>query len=157
MPQRTAALHRGPGADAFIGELSGSGEDVFEVRWHVPHDDAVVREATEAEKVRLEMLHDAGLSFGYDAARCVAVRDRDGKEIALFAFGATLPWKLSLIESDTSPGYAELQPARILLVELTGAVPARLFTAALMVADPPPGTYLDASGRREGRSFKPRS
>jgi len=140
MHQRTAALHAGTRAAAFIDELSGSGEHCFELRWHVPHDDAAVREATEAEKARLEMLHDAGLSFGYDAARCVAVRDKDGKEIALFAFGATLPWKLSLIESDTSPGYAELQPARTLLVELTGDMPARLFTAVLMVADPPSGT-----------------
>ncbi len=55
--------------------------------------------------------------------------------LALFAFGATLPWKLSILESDTSPGYAELRPARTLLLELKGEVPARLFTAVLFLAE----------------------
>ena len=41
-----------------------------------------------------------------------------------------------MIETDVSPGYAELRPARTILLELSGEVPARLFTAVLFLADP---------------------
>ena len=67
-----------------------------------------------------------------DAQRCVAVR-QDGAEIALFAFGATLPWTLGITETDVSPGYAEKQPAKLISLDLSGAVPARLFTAVLFL------------------------
>jgi len=69
-----------------------------------------------------------GLTFGYDALRCVVV---GGK--ALFAFGATLPWKLSISATDVSPGYAEKKPARCIALEMAGAAPARVFTAVLFL------------------------
>src|SRR5207244_3750919 len=128
--RRTAALHGEVQAAGIVDELFGSGEHVLQLRWHVPHTDVFERPATEAEIARLERLHDAGLSFGYDMVRCVEVRGA-----ALFAFGATLPWKLSILESDISPGYAELHPSRTLLIESKGEIPARLFTAVLFLAD----------------------
>jgi hypothetical protein len=128
--RRLAALHGGARAAGVVDELFGSGEHLLQLRWHVPHTQVIERPATDAEIARLETLHDAGLSFGYDPRRCVEVRGA-----ALFAFGATLPWKLSILESDTSPGYAELRPARTLLLELRGEIPARLFTAVLFLAD----------------------
>jgi hypothetical protein len=135
--RRVGALHGEARAAAIVDELYGSGSHALTLRWHVPHTDLVLRPADAAEGARLEKLHDAGLSFGYDLRRCVAVR-RQGKEVALFAFGATLPWKLSILESDTSPGYAELRPARTILLDLSGEVPARLFTAVLILAHPSP-------------------
>jgi hypothetical protein len=63
----------------------------------------------------------------------VVVRDAAGEEAALFAFGATLPWKLSITPTDVSPGYAEKISARLISLELAGPVPARLFTAVLLL------------------------
>ena len=124
--RRIAALRRD--CAAFIDELRGHGEHVVEARWYVPHDDVVQRPATDEEKERLRELHGLGLTFGYDAGRCVVV---GGK--ALFAFGATMPWKLSVGSTDVSPGYAEKKAARCIAVEMAGAVPARLFTAVLFL------------------------
>jgi len=39
-------------------------------------------------------------------------RGRDPREFALFAFGATLPWTLSVTDTDISPGYAEKTAAK---------------------------------------------
>ena len=124
--RRVAALR----ADcaAFGDELRGEGEHVFRVRWFVPHEDVVERPATEEERERLEELHGAALSFGYDFRRCVAVAGR-----ALFAFGATLPWSLRVIPTDVSPGYAEKEPARCIELELAGEAPARVFTGVLFL------------------------
>ena len=124
--RRIAALRRD--CAAFIDELRGHGEHVVEARWYVPHEDVVQRPATDEEKERLRELHGLGLTFGYDAGRCVVV---GGK--ALFAFGATMPWKLSVGSTDVSPGYAEKKAARCIAVEMAGAVPARLFTAVLFL------------------------
>ena len=129
LPRRIAAL-RGDCA-AFIDELRGHGEHVFHARWFVPHQEVVRRPATEEEKARLQELHGAGLTFGYDVQRCLEVGGR-----ALFAFGATLPWNLDVEATDVSPGYAEKRPARCIAVELAGSAPARLFTAVLFLRTP---------------------
>jgi hypothetical protein len=129
--RRSAALR--PDAATFTDELLGSGQHSLTLRWFVPHTDLVTRPATQAEKARLEELHQHGLIFGYDPQRCVAVRDASGEEAALFAFGATLPWKVSVTPTDVSPGYAELVSARLISLDLAGAVPARLFTSVLLL------------------------
>ena len=115
-------------AAAFIDELRGYGEHRLTLRWHVPQTDLVQRPATPAEAVRLEKLHEHGLAFGYDTTRCVAVG-----EVALFAFGATLPWQLSLTDTDVSPGYAEKVFSKLIALDFAGSVPARLFTAVLFL------------------------
>jgi Heparinase II/III-like protein/Heparinase II/III N-terminus len=112
-------------------ELIGSGEHAFVSRLYIPHTQVSSRAATPAEAARLEELHQAGFAFGFDLKRCVLVRDSSGAEIALFAFGATLPWTLSLDPSDVSPGYLEKRPATRVKLELFGNAPARIFTAVL--------------------------
>jgi hypothetical protein len=128
--RRIAAL--GAWEAAFIDEVRGHGEHRLTLRWLVPHTDLVRRPATETERARFEELHDAGLSFGYDAKRCVVVR-AGGEDLALFAFGATLPWALSVSDTDISPGYAEKISAKEVALELLGSAPARLFTAVLFL------------------------
>lgn len=127
--RRTAAL--GEDCAAFADELRGEGEHFFQARFYVPHEDVVQRPATPGEAERLERLHQAGLSFGYDLRRCVVVGGR-----ALFAFGATLPWTLRVTGTDVSPGYAERRPARCVALELAGAAPARVFTGVLFLRTP---------------------
>ena len=124
--RRIAALRKD--AAAFVDELRGHGEHRLTLRWFVPHRGLSVRPATAQEIARLEQLHQAGLAFGYDTTRCVAVSD-----LALFAFGATLPWQVELQETTVSPGYAEDVTATSIVVEATGAAPARLFTAVLFL------------------------
>jgi hypothetical protein len=133
--QKYGVLHRRiaallPDAAAFTDELLGTGEHSFDVRWIVPHTGVSERPAAPAERERLAALSEHG---HYDLRRCVEVRDAAGKAIALFAFGATLPWQLSVAETDISPGYAEKAPARLIALQLVGAVPARIFTAALVL------------------------
>ena len=60
---------------------------------------------------------------GFDAVRCVEVRV-DGKPFALFAFAASLPFELSVDETDVSPGYAERLAARLVTLRCEGHVPA---------------------------------
>lgn len=124
--RRIATLHPGARAAAFADELLGGGEHRFDLRWFVPREDVVERPATAEERVRLEQLREDGLAFGYDLTRCVAVGD-----LALFAFGATLAWSLTVSATDVSPGYAEKCPARELRLSMKGTAPARLFTAVL--------------------------
>src|SRR5205823_1565112 len=124
--RRTAALHAKARAAALMDELYGGGEHRFELRFILPRTDVELREATDEERDRFELLHEDGLSFGYDFTRCVAVGD-----VALFAFGATLPWALRINDTDVSPGYAETRAAKELLVSAKGTAPARLFTAVL--------------------------
>lgn len=124
--RRIAALRED--CAAFVDELRGHGHHLFDARWFVPHESAVVRPATAEERARLEELHERGLSFGYDVERCVEV---GGK--ALFAFGATLPWSLRVEKTDVSPGYAEKTPARCLALRLKGRAPLRLFSAVLFL------------------------
>jgi hypothetical protein len=128
--RRIAAL--GEREAAFVDEVRGHGAHKLSLRWFVPQTDVVQRPATDVERARLLELHDDGLAFGYDAVRCVAVRFK-GEDVALFAFGATLPWKLSVIDTDTSPGYAEKISAKLVQLDLAGNVPARLFTAVLFL------------------------
>ena len=134
--QRVGIVHRriaalGPECAAFVDELRGAGEHLFHARWFVPHEEVLQRPATDSEKERLERLHEAGLTFGYDLRRCVVVAGR-----ALFAFGATLPWVLRVSPTDVSPGYAEKKAARCVELELAGDAPARLFTAVLFLRPP---------------------
>ncbi len=124
--RRTAALR--DDCAALCDELFGSGEHVFDARFYVPHEDAIERPATAEERARLDELHDCGFAFGYDVNRCVQVGGR-----ALFAFGATLPWSLSIEKTDVSPGYAELKAGRCLALRLRGGAPLRLFTAVLFL------------------------
>jgi hypothetical protein len=124
--RRVAALQSG--CAAFVDELRGRGEHVFQSRWHVPHEDVVERPATAQEQERLAALHRAGLAFAYDVERCFDVKGQ-----ALFAFGATLPWSARVYRTDVSPGYAEKMPARCIVLECAGAAPARLFTAVLFL------------------------
>lgn len=133
---RAGVLHRRISAlradcAAFIDELRGHGEHVFHARWFVPHEDVVQRPATDEEMDRLRGLHGAGLTFGYDTERCLLVGGR-----ALFAFGATLPWKVAVTATDVSRGYAEKMPARCIALELAGTAPARVFTAVLFLRTP---------------------
>lgn len=145
--RKLGVLHRRiavlmPDAAAFTDELlatAGSGcsatgakagEHSFDVRWIVPHTDLVERAASPAERLRLAALSEHGR---YDLNRCVLVRNSTGREIALFAFGATLAWRLSVTETDISPGYAEKAPARLIALQLSGTVPARIFTATLVL------------------------
>jgi hypothetical protein len=127
--RRVAAL----GADcaAFVDELRGRGEHLFQSRWHVPHESVIQRRATAGEQERLAALQRSGLTFGYDLERCVEIAGK-----ALFAFGATLPWDVSVGDSDVSPGYAETKPARCIRINAAGAAPARLFTAVLFLRKP---------------------
>ena len=127
--RRRAALSRD--AAVLADELIGSGEHTIVSRLYVPHSQVTSRPATPAEVARLEDLHQRGFAFGFDPRRCVLVRDSSGAEIALLAFGATLPWTLSLDPTDVSPGYLEKRPATRVKLELTGSVPARIFTAVL--------------------------
>jgi len=134
--QRAGVVHRRICAlrddcAAFVDELRGHGEHVFDVRWFTPHEDVLQRAATDEEKKRLEELHGAGLTFGYDAQRCVEVGGR-----ALLAFGGTLPWRVRLAPTDVSPGYAELRPARCISLKMAGSAPARVFTAVLFLRAP---------------------
>jgi hypothetical protein len=69
---------------------------------------------------------------GFDLSRCVEV-DVGGKPFALFAFAATLSFELSVAETDVSPGYAEKAPARVVTVRCAGEVPARIWTAVLVL------------------------
>jgi len=95
--RRIAAL-RGDCA-AFIDELRGHGDARLHARWFVPHQEVVRRPATEEEKARLQELHGAGLTFGYDVQRCLEVGGR-----ALFAFGGTLPWNWTSKRPTCRPG-----------------------------------------------------
>lgn len=126
--RRAAALRAREAA--FVDELRGGGEHLVELRWFVPHVGLVKRAATAEERERLEELHQAGLSFGYDPRRCVELPG-----VALFVFGATLPWSLAVRPTDVSPGYGEKRPAHCIAVTARGEAPARLFTAVLKLGE----------------------
>jgi hypothetical protein len=127
--RRVAALR--DDCAAFVDELRGRGEHLFQSRWYVPQENVVQRRATAEERERLAALQRSALTFGYDLERCVEVAGE-----ALFAFGATLPWVVSIGHSDVSPGYAEKKPARCIRIDAAGAAPARLFTAVLFLRKP---------------------
>jgi hypothetical protein len=118
-----------PDAAVFADELAGDGDHAFVSRLYVPHTQLPMRAATGAEAARLDELRQSG--FAFDLERCVSVRDASGAEVALFAFGARVPWTLSLDPTDVSPGYAERRPATRIQLELFGTAPVRLFTAVL--------------------------
>ncbi|HYV65687.1 MAG TPA: heparinase II/III family protein, partial [Myxococcales bacterium] len=129
--RRLAALSGG--FAAFQDELLGLGAHVLEARWFVPHVEVARRVAAPGELLRLREESPAGFApDGYDATRCVEVRV-GGKPFALFAFAATLPFELSVEETDVSPGYAERTAAREVLLRCTGEVPARIWTAVLVL------------------------
>jgi hypothetical protein len=129
--RRLAAL--GDGLAAFQDELFGDGAHVLEARWIVPHTDLVERAASPGELRRLREKAPPGFApEGFDAARCVEVRV-GGKPFALFAYAASLRFELSVDETDVSPGYAERSPARVVTLRCAGEVPARIWTAVLML------------------------
>jgi len=130
--RRTAALRSD--AAVFIDELRGGGKHHFELRWFVPQVEVAQRPATAEEAARLQELERRGLTSAIDLQRCVAVAGG-----ALLAFGATLPWTLSLQRTDVSPGYWEKRPAHCIAVTLSGKAPAQLFTVILKL----PGRSAD--------------
>jgi len=124
----------GAGVAAFQDELFGDGAHVLEARWFIPHTDLLERAAAPEELHRLQAQAPAGFApEGFDASRCVEVRV-DGKPFALFAFAASLRFELSVEETDVSPGYAERMPARAVTLRCAGDVPARIWTAVLVLA-----------------------
>jgi len=130
--RRLAAL--GEGFAAFQDDLFGDGAHVLEARWFIPHTGLLERAAAPGELRRLQAEAPAGFApEGFDASRCVEVRV-DGKPFALFAFAASLRFELSVDETDVSPGYAERTPARAVTLRCAGEVPARIWTAVLVLA-----------------------
>jgi len=130
--RRLAAL--GDGFAAFQDDVFGDGSHLLEARWYVPHVDVVQRAATPDELRRLATESPEGFApEGYDGARCVEVRV-GGKPFALFAFASSLDFELSVDETDVSPGYAERAPARVMTLRCAGEVPARIWTAVLVLA-----------------------
>jgi hypothetical protein len=130
--RRLAAL--GEGFAAFQDELFGDGAHVLEARWFVPHTGVSERVAAPDEVRRIQAQTPAGFApEGFDASPCVEVRV-DGKPFALFAFAASLRFELSVDETDVSPGYAERTPARVLTLRCAGEVPARIWSAVLVLA-----------------------
>jgi Heparinase II/III-like protein len=129
--RRLAAL--GEGFAAFQDELFGDGAHLFEARWFIPHAEVIQRPAAPGEARLLQAEAPAGFApEGFDASRCVEVRV-DGKPFALFAFAASLPFELSVDDTDVSPGYAERTGARVVMVRCAGEVPARIWTAVLVL------------------------
>jgi len=130
--RRLAAL--GEGFAAFQDDLFGDGAHVLEARWFIPHTDVSERAAAPGELRRLQAEAPAGFApEGFDASRCVEV-GVDGEPFALFAFAASLRFELSVDETDVSPGYAERTPARAVTLRCAGEVPARIWTAVLVLA-----------------------
>jgi len=133
--RRLAALNGRRRTAVLQDDLAGTGRHVVEVRFHVPHVGVNVRPATGAETERLRELAEQGYApDGFDATRAVEVAV-DGSPFAIFAFGASLPFHLSVEESDVSPGYAEKRPARTISLRLAGKMPASIWTAVLVLAD----------------------
>ena len=135
--KRAAALWRLARAAAFVDDLVGQGEHVVDVRWHVPHTAVRIRPATADEIARLGQLGPGRiLPLELDTSRCVEVLatgpDGEPRCVALFAFGATLPWALTIEDEDVSPGYGELKPARCLRLRLAGEMPATIATVVLL-------------------------
>ncbi len=131
--RRSAALWRAARGAAFVDELLGQGDHVFDSRWYVPNPEVRLREAGGAERARLEQLQACrAVPLPLDARRCIEVAV-EGKAIALFAFGGSLEYELSIEETDVSPGYGELKPARCLHVRAAGRAPATLCCAVLFL------------------------
>jgi hypothetical protein len=132
--QRSAMLLAKEQAFLLSDELRGSGAHLFEQRWFVPHQGVRMRAALPAERARLSDLPPHLLAPGrLDAERCFEVTAQ-GRPAALFAFAASLPFDLALEEADTSPGYGELAPARLIALRCAGAAPVVLFCAILVLA-----------------------
>jgi heparinase II/III-like protein len=129
--RRLAAL--GERFAAFQDELFGDGAHLLEARWIVPQTDVAVRAATAEEARRARNEAPAGFApDGFDASRCVEVKV-DGKPFALFTFAATSKFELIVEQSDVSPGYAERAPARVVTLRCGADVPARIWTAVLVL------------------------
>ena len=131
--RRSAMLVAEERAFAISDELRGTGAHVFEQRWFVPHEGVQMRAASPAERARLSDLRPRLLSpEPLDAERCFEVT-AEGRPAALFAFGATLPFDLALTPTDTSPGYGELAPARLITLRCAGEVPSTLSCVILIL------------------------
>lgn len=131
--RRAAALLAEERAFAIVDELRGAGDHVFEQRWFVPHTEVAQRPAGAAERARLTELRGRGFApDGFDLERCVEVRAK-GRPAALFCFGASLPFEVSLEATDVSPGYGELSPARQITLRAAGEVPCELTCAILVL------------------------
>jgi hypothetical protein len=132
--QRSAMLLAKDRAFAISDEMRGTGAHVFEQRWFVPHEGVRMRAASPAERARLSDLRPHLLSpEPLDAERCFEVTAQ-GRPAALFAFGASLPFDVALEATDTSPGYGELAPARLIALRCAGEAPASLSCVILVFA-----------------------
>jgi hypothetical protein len=132
--RRLAALDGRRKMAVLQDDLLGSGRHVVDVRYHVPHTDLNVRPATSGEMALLcDFPEQASAPDGFDPTRVVEV-SVGGAPFALFAFAASLPFHVSVEDSDVSPGYAERTPARTIALRLSGKVPAKIWTAVLVLA-----------------------
>ena len=114
--------------------MRGSGDHVFAQRWFVPHTQVEERPAAPEELARLEELRLRGFARDrYAPERCIEV-SAGGRPVALFCFGGSLPFELSLEATDVSPGYGELLPARQITLRAAGEVPCALSCAILVLA-----------------------
>ncbi|GAC1599287.1 MAG: hypothetical protein NVS4B10_10440 [Myxococcales bacterium] len=114
-------------------ELRGAGAHVFEQRWFVPHEGVRPRAASAEERARLSAVAPRLSSQEpLDPERCFEVVV-EGRPAALFAFGASLPFELTLEVADTSPGYGELAPARLITLRCAGEAPVALSCAILVL------------------------
>jgi len=131
--RRLAALDGRRRMAVLQDDLLGSGRHVVEVRFHVPHTNVNVRPATSLEMALLRDLPEQGSApDAFDGTRVVEVAV-EGRPFALFAFAASLPFHLSVEDSDVSPGYAERTPARTIALRLSGKVPAKIWTAVVVL------------------------
>ena len=132
--RRAAALLPRERAFAIVDELRGSGDHVFAQRWFVPHTQVEERPAAPEELARLEELRLRGFARDrYAPERCIEI-SAGGRPVALFCFGGSLPFELSLEATDVSPGYGELLPARQITLRAAGEVPCALSCAILVLA-----------------------
>jgi hypothetical protein len=132
--RRLAALDGRRKMAVLQDDLLGSGRHVVDVRYHVPHTDLNVRPATSGEMALLrDFPEQASAPDGFDPTRVVEV-SVGGAPFALFAFAASLPFHVSVEDSDVSPGYAERTPARTIALRLSGKAPVKIWTAVLVLA-----------------------
>jgi len=104
--RRLAALDGHRRMAVLQDELLGSGRHVIESRFHVPHREVNIRAASASEMALLRDLPEQGFApSGFDPTQAAEVKV-GGVPFALFAFAATLPFHLSVEDSDVSPGSA---------------------------------------------------
>jgi hypothetical protein len=114
--------------------LFGTGRHVVELRYHVPHRDVNVRAVAADEMALLRQFPEHGFApEGFDLTQAACV-DVASSPFALFAFAASVPFRLSVEDSDVSPGYAERAAARTVTLRLSGRMPVKIWTGIVVLA-----------------------